>query len=334
MVSTGFSSKVSGIPFHPPASFAIKEIQWGGYFQGGGWPQDYMHFQRGGTPPAGGSWAEGFHPDVMAKLGLKESGGLGAVAQQMQQQGYSQEEILNALASIESRGSGDYAAVGAEADPAGHRARGRYQVMDYNVGPWAEQYLGMKGVTPEQFQKDPALQDKLTGAVMSDYIKKYGERGAFSKWFTGSENEPNVSDVHGKLTGKTYADMAMEQLMRGNNKAPTVGSATGDSPGEVGGARFGGTGLGSPAEPQVAAADAKDSWWKKFGKNLGKSLTEGGGMAAAGGPVPTGITDTPRAALASTAGVTYGDAGSQEADIRRQNLAQIMARLNSQKLWG
>jgi uncharacterized protein (TIGR02594 family) len=150
----------------------------------------------------------------------KLSGALGfrraqQIDQQMQAAGYTPEQRRNAIASIESAGSGDYAATGpwtGDPEEGRDRAYGRYQVMGKNIGPWAEQYLKQSGVTPEQFIKDPALQDKLFDAVYGGYAQKYGERGAASMWFTGRPDEPAVSDVNGKLTGKTYADRYMEAL--------------------------------------------------------------------------------------------------------------------------
>ena len=58
-----------------------KELQWGGYFRGGGWPRDFMHLQRGGTPVQGGSWAGGFSPEYVKAAGLSGAGGLGDLTQ-------------------------------------------------------------------------------------------------------------------------------------------------------------------------------------------------------------------------------------------------------------
>jgi hypothetical protein len=267
---------------------------------------------------AAGSWAGGFNPETLSDLGITEAGGLGAAAQQMAAAGYSPEQIRNALASIESAGSGDYKALGAWTggnrgeERKADRAYGRYQIMGSNIGPWAEQYLKQSGVTPEMFLADPALQDKLTDAVMGDYRQKYGDRGAFSKWFTGSEKEPDRSDVHGKLTGKTYADMAMEQLMRGS-------SAKGEAPG------------GAPIAPAVgggapAAAPDKGYDWAGAGKKMGEAMASGEGM---GGMQGTTVPDTPKAAMfqADPSGL---DPNNLE---RRKQLAQMMlARLNTGKL--
>ncbi|MEM7318838.1 MAG: hypothetical protein AAF408_07425, partial [Pseudomonadota bacterium] len=47
---------------------------------------------------------------------------------------YQPEQFRDAIASIESAGSGDYSAVGPETGKG--RAYGRYQVMDFNIPQW------------------------------------------------------------------------------------------------------------------------------------------------------------------------------------------------------
>jgi len=304
-----------------------KQLRWGGYFSGGKGKygaMDLMHFDTAGDiGMAGGSWEGGLSPEQAKIWGLQPGGGVEQVAAQMQQAGYSTEQILGALASIESAGSGDYNAVGAEADPAGHRARGKYQVMDYNIAPWAEQYLGKKGVTVDQFMADPKLQDELAGAVMTDYRKQYGDRGAFSKWYTGSEKEPDRTDVNGRLTGKTYTDTAMEYLGRTAGTPQATAATNYNSPSE-GGSRFGGSGLGTPKGTEVA--DKKGFDWKKFGQKF----TEGLGTSGGGAVPATGITDLPRAVLASGTPTTFGSANPL--DDPRQKLAMALQRLNAGKL--
>jgi hypothetical protein len=293
-----------------------QQLHWGGYFKGSGWPQDYMHFQMGGNKPLGGDWQGGFSPEVMQKLGLQSSGGLGAAAQQMQAAGYSPEQIRNALASIESAGSGDYKALGPWTDESmadRDRAYGRYQVMGKNIGPWGEQYLKQSGITPEMFMADPALQDKMVDAVMGDYVKQHGYRGASSKWFTGSPNEPDRSDTFGKYTGKSYADRFMAALEQ-----------NADSPSE-GGSRFGGTGLGTPATGGATTPTAKDN---KFSpQKMGEAMASGEGMGDIKG---TTVPDLPRAALFQGQPTTVG--APEEVELRRKKLAEIMARLNTGKL--
>jgi hypothetical protein len=310
-----------------------KQLRWGGYFSGGKGKygaMDLMHFDTAGDiGMAGGSWEGGLSPEQAKIWGLDAGGGVQQVAAQMQQAGYSTEQILGALASIESAGSGDYAAVGKEADPAGHRARGKYQVMDYNIEPWAEQYLGKKGVTVDQFMADPKLQDELAGAVMTDYRKQYGDRGAFSKWYTGSEKEPDRTDVNGRLTGKTYTDTAMEYLGRTAGTPQATAATNYNSPSETGGARFGGTGLGTPTAEKK---EYKPTDYGKFMKDFTAGLGDFGG-GGAGGPAATGISDLPRAVLASGEPTSFASPGMMTNEDPRQKLALAMQRLNSGKLW-
>lgn len=294
-----------------------KELVWGGYFAGGGWPRDRMHFQRGGTM-AGGSWAGGFDPEYVKAAGLSGAGGLGELDAAMKAAGYTPEQRRAAIASIESAGWKDpYRAKGPEADPAGHRALGRYQVMDYNVAPWAEQYLKMKGVTPEQFLADPKLQDQLFDAVFGDYVSKYGERGAASKWFTGSENEPAVTDVNGKLTGKTYADRYMEAL-----------AGTGAGSAAVAGAGAGAAGSASASPYALPAAAPKIDPREEVADAIGSAVAGIGGKANFDVPsaaaTPASVSQAePRAMFDPTA---------QQA--QRERLAAALARLNQGQLWG
>lgn len=240
---------------------------------------------------------------------------------QLKAAGYTPEQRRNAIAAIESGGSGDYAALGAVTGEDRDRAYGRYGVMGKNIGPWAGQYLKQAGVTPEQFLKSPKLQDALFDAVFGDYVGKYGERGAASKWFTGSENEPLRSDVHGKLTGRSYADAYMEQLARGGPAAAT----------------------GKEAEvPLIPGAGqySKDTGYKPPENDLladlakGRTATGGGyagmsgGMGNVGGfpemPAQVGAARVDQPAVATL--------DPQQAEYRRQMLAQVLARLNQGSL--
>jgi uncharacterized protein (TIGR02594 family) len=239
---------------------------------------------------------------------------------EMKAAGYTPEQRRNAIAAIESAGSGDYSAMG-PTTKAGDRAYGRYQVMGRNVGPWAEQYLKKAGVTADQFLKDPALQDQLFDAVYGDYVAKHGERGAASMWFTGRPDEPNVTDVNGKLTGKTYADMYMEQLGRSPTTVrhppnATVG-APDAAPADAGGNPYLDALKNKPEEKKKNA-------WEMFGEGIGDAA---GAMAKAGQGFGYNITPQPGPARVSVAPVPSTD--PQAAEIRRQQLAYAMQRLNS-----
>lgn len=89
----------------------------------------------------------------------------------------------NAIASIESAGSGDYAAVG-PSHPRLGRALGRYQVMEANIGPWSEAALGRR-VSPDEFMANPSLQDAIFNHRFGQYVNKFGPEGAAQAWFGG-----------------------------------------------------------------------------------------------------------------------------------------------------
>lgn len=120
----------------------------------------------GGSPaytPSGGGSAAG------AANGLATAGDMNA--------------YRNAIASIESAGSGDYAAVG-PTHPRLGRALGRYQVMEANIGPWSRQVLGRE-VTPDEFMANPELQDAIFDGIFGQYVEQFGPEGAAQAWFAG-----------------------------------------------------------------------------------------------------------------------------------------------------
>jgi hypothetical protein len=180
--------------------------RWGGYFSD---IPDWMHFDFGGAQNmAGGDWKGGFNQAQASRYGVGVGGGIEAIDAQMQAAGYTPEQRRNAIASIESAGSGDYKALGVwtgDPEEGRDRAYGRYQVMGSNIAPWAQKYLGQSGVTAESFLNDPALQDKLFDAVFSDYVKRYGEGGAAQAWFAGPGSVGkggNAADVLGTTTNE------------------------------------------------------------------------------------------------------------------------------------
>ena len=105
-----------------------------------------------------------------------------------------------AIASIESAGSGGYSALG-PVTHAGDQAIGRYQVMGSNVGDWTEKYLGRR-LTKEEFLNDPRAQDAVFNGKFGELVDKYGPQGAARAWFTGSPTGGG-SDVFG-TTGDRY----------------------------------------------------------------------------------------------------------------------------------
>ena len=101
------------------------------------------------------------------------------------------EKYRDAIGNLESRGSGDYAAVGAT-DPKLGRALGRYGIMEANVGPWSKEVLGRE-VTADEFMADPSIQDAIFDAKFGQYVQKYGEEGAAQAWLGGPGNVGNTS---------------------------------------------------------------------------------------------------------------------------------------------
>jgi hypothetical protein len=110
--------------------------------------------------------------------------------------------FADAISSIES--GGNYRALGPQTGKG--RALGKYQVMDFNVGPWSEKVLGRR-LTPEQFLADDKAQDQIFEGVFGNYVKKYGPEGAAKAWFAGERgmNNPNAKDMLG-TTVASYAD--------------------------------------------------------------------------------------------------------------------------------
>jgi hypothetical protein len=117
----------------------------------------------------------------------------------------------DAIASIESKGSGDYAAVG-PTHPSLGRALGRYQIMEANIGPWSEAALGRR-LTPEEFMADPALQDAVFDNRFNQYVEKYGPEGAAQAWLggEGGVGKTNRKDSLGTSIGE-YGQRFMSSL--------------------------------------------------------------------------------------------------------------------------
>ena len=136
----------------------------------------------------------------------------------------------NAIASIESAGSGDYSALG-PITAKGNRAYGRYQVMDFNIGPWTEKYLGRR-LTPEEFLASKEAQDAVFAGEFGGNVEKYGNpQDAASVWFTGKPvaTGGNRKDILG-TTGSGYVNKFNEALgqtpMKNASFAPPMQTAS------------------------------------------------------------------------------------------------------------
>ena len=136
----------------------------------------------------------------------------------------------NAIASIESAGSGDYSAIG-PVTAKGNRAYGRYQVMDFNIGPWTEKHLGRR-LTPEEFLASKEAQDAVFAGEFGGNVEKYGNpQDAASVWFTGKPvaTGGNRKDILG-TTGSGYVNKFNEALgqtpMQNASFAPPMQTAS------------------------------------------------------------------------------------------------------------
>lgn len=108
----------------------------------------------------------------------------------------------DAIASIESAGSGDYSAVG-PTNPKLGRPLGRYQVMEANIGPWSREALGRE-VTADEFLANPQIQDAIFDHRFGGYVKQFGPEGAAQAWFAGPGGVGKVDrkDVLGTSVGE------------------------------------------------------------------------------------------------------------------------------------
>jgi hypothetical protein len=133
----------------------------------------------------------------------------------------------DAIAAIESRGSGDYSALG-PVTKTGDRAYGRYGVMGANVGPWTKEVLG-RSMTPQEFLANQQAQDAVFDAKFGGYVREGGMRNAASRWFTGrsAADGANAADVNG-MTGSRYVDMFMSNI--GGQQPVQVADASGAVP--------------------------------------------------------------------------------------------------------
>lgn len=113
-------------------------------------------------------------------------------------------KMADVIASIESRGSGDYAARG-PVTKSGDHAYGRYGVMGNNIPSWTQAAFG-KPMSPQEFLANPQAQDAVFQNQFGQYLQKYGNPlDAASVWFTGRPQSQggNAQDILG-TTGNQY----------------------------------------------------------------------------------------------------------------------------------
>lgn len=118
-----------------------------------------------------------------------------------------------AIAGIESAGSGDYNAVGKPTRD-GDRAYGRYQVMGKNIPAWTHKVLG-QAMTPEEFMANPQAQDAVFDDQFGGAVMRYGNpQDAASEWFTGKPLAQGAKRSDGRLNGAQYVQKFNTHLAR------------------------------------------------------------------------------------------------------------------------
>ena len=127
-----------------------------------------------------------------------------------------------AIAAIESRGSGDYDALG-PVTKHGDRGIGRYMVMGRNVGDWTEE-AGLGRMTPDQFSKDHAAQDAVFDHRFGGYIQKYGSPAEAARHWFGLGKQ----DILG-TTGDVYVRKFMAHMGEAVDPGDPVPAPTGST---------------------------------------------------------------------------------------------------------
>lgn len=132
------------------------------------------------------------------------------------------------IASAES-GGGNYSLIGPMVKKgayAGDHAYGKYQVMGRNIPEWTQEALG-RPMTPQEFLKDKAAQEKVFEVKFGQLRKKYGnDQDAASAWFSGRPLDKGGREASdGFHNGEWY----QQQFAKGMKKAaPTAAAFAGE----------------------------------------------------------------------------------------------------------
>jgi len=97
------------------------------------------------------------------------------------------ERFLNAIAKQES--GSNYRAVNSSSG-----ALGKYQIMPANIPSWSKEALG-RTITPQQFLRNPNLQEKVAQYKLRQYYRRYGAEGAAKAWYGGESAARTSSSV-------------------------------------------------------------------------------------------------------------------------------------------
>jgi cell wall-associated NlpC family hydrolase len=257
-------------------------------------------------------------------------------------------QFFQAIKSQES--SGNYRAVNSRTG-----ALGAYQVLPSNVPYWSQKYLGYK-VSASQYLNSPSLQDKLASAVLHDYYRKWGPRGAASAWYSGSpsgansytrfrSNEPSIGEYVDGIMGKAVGnagDLAQfaadqsqprdilpsrEQLTAGKTWEPKTPASSLDPTAEGTGMvqlDYSGAGLDTPTDGEGIASPSGTN-------GDGKDAPVGMSMSNPGTPLDVGgQSDAPPSAADPNNGLTTADVHG----LRAQVLNEARKFLGKPYVWG
>lgn len=137
------------------------------------------------------------------------------------------ERYAQAIRNLESRGSGDYSALG-PLTKKGDRAYGAYQVMGDNIPSWTKDVIG-QALTPDQFLANRDVQDAVFRAQFGKNLQRFGNPfDAASVWFTGRPMggaSGASADILG-TTGNEYVNNFRRELGVPMPSAPVNTGAT------------------------------------------------------------------------------------------------------------
>lgn len=181
-------------------------------------------------------------------------------------------EIGRYASAIQSNESGGNYGIVGPTHPKYGRALGAYQVMESNLPSWSREALGRE-VSPDEFLKNPQIQDAIFQKKFGQAVAKYGNpQDAASVWFTGRPlaQGANARDSLG-TTGQRYVDKFTAALGRGApsqasqadmpapgaqeaayfipGQEPPAGQQSGFTPGSVASPPIGSGAAGSMPEP-------------------------------------------------------------------------------------
>jgi len=223
-----------------------------------------------------------------------------------------------AVGNVESRGSGDYKAIGPRTKK-GDYAYGRYQVMGNNLPKWTREALG-RSLTPEQFLANPQAQDAVFNKYFGDSVQKYGNpQDAASVWFTGKPlaQGGNRQDITG-TSGNEYVDRFNREMGFGgpgaaNSQIAQLPTQIGQ-PSQLGDDEFGRVSPPQEQELQTSPAPAMQDL-------TGGAQEEVAAIAAQSGALPRGWSAAKLREAAKKRGVSpaellqYMEAQSQHAIV-------------------